>query len=71
MLPYLKCLNIKLMIIITIQDTKIKKIQTDIVRKSLLHKGSHDWLNLDADVKAATSIQAFGNKFQRLKFTSY
>ena len=34
-------------------------------------KGPHDWLNLDADVKAATSKQAFRHQFQRLKFTSY
>ena len=37
----------------------------------LLYKGPHDWFNLDADVKAATSKQAFRKKSLRLKFTSY
>ena len=65
-LPYMICLNIKLMIIITIQDTTIQTFQTDRVRKSLLYKGPHDWFNLDAAVKAATSIQAFGKNFSVL-----
>ena len=72
--PLCLCLNIKVMTIITIQDTlKIKKkskFQTDIVRKSLLYKGPHDWFNLHADVKAPTLKQAFRHTCQCLKFTS-
>ena len=54
-----------------IKDPKIPKFQKDIVRRSLLYKGLHNWFNLDADVKATTSKKAFMKKLQRLKFTSY
>ena len=54
-----------------IKDPKIPKFQKDIVRRSLLYKGPHNWFNLDADVKATTSKKAFMKKLQRLKFTSY
>ena len=54
-----------------IKDPKIPKFQKDIVRRSLLYIGPHNWFNLDADVKATTSKKAFMKKLQRLKFTSY
>ena len=45
-----------------IKDPKIQKFKKDIVRRSLLYKGPHNWFNLDADVKATTSKKAFMTK---------
>ena len=45
-----------------IKDPKIPKFLNDIVRRSLLYKGPHNWFNMDADVKATTSKKAFMKK---------
>ena len=51
-----------------IKDPQNPKFQTDVVRKSLLYNGMHDWFNLEADVKAATSKKHSGIHFSDLNW---
>jgi hypothetical protein len=36
-------------------DPKLPKFQTELVRRSLLYRGPQEWMNLDAEIKNATS----------------
>ena len=48
-------------------DPKPPKFKTELVRRSLLYRGPHEWMNLDAEIQTATAKEVFKDKFHKSK----